>query len=91
LQLLIPRILGAAAQMAHRGYLGYFIGLSALKPSKRWSILGLGYFREAALHALSNASGVEGCTFGRVGGSLVLCVFGSRDLTEPELCLGIGS
>jgi RsiW-degrading membrane proteinase PrsW (M82 family) len=44
LQLLIPRILGAAAHMTHSGYLGYFIGLSALKPKKRWPIFGLGYF-----------------------------------------------
>jgi RsiW-degrading membrane proteinase PrsW (M82 family) len=36
LQLLIPGILGSAAgHMAYSGYLGYFIGLSALKPSKR--------------------------------------------------------
>ena len=36
LQLLIPRILGCAAgHMAYSGYLGYFIGLSALKPRKR--------------------------------------------------------
>ena len=30
-------------------------------------------------------------TFRGVGGSFVLCVFGSRDLTEPGFCLGIGS
>ncbi|HAT12626.1 MAG TPA: PrsW family intramembrane metalloprotease, partial [Microcoleaceae bacterium UBA11344] len=39
------------------GYLGYFIGLSALKPRKRWQILGVGYFTASALHALWNASG----------------------------------
>jgi len=91
LQLLIPRILGAAAHMAHSGYLGYFIGLSALKPRKRGHILGLGYFSASALHALSNASVAEGRTFGGVGGSFVLCVFGSGDLTGPEFCLRIKS
>jgi RsiW-degrading membrane proteinase PrsW (M82 family) len=88
--LLIPRILGSAAgHMAQSGYWGYFIGLSALKPRKRLPILRLGYFSASALHALSNASGAEGRTFRGVGGSFVLCVFGSRDLTQPELCLRI--
>lgn len=58
LQLLIPRILGSVAgHMAYSGYLGYFIGLSALKPKKRWQILGVGYLTASALHALWNASG----------------------------------
>jgi RsiW-degrading membrane proteinase PrsW (M82 family) len=58
LQVLIPRILGSAVgHMAYSGYLGYFIGLSALKPRKRWQILGVGYFSAATLHALWNASG----------------------------------
>jgi RsiW-degrading membrane proteinase PrsW (M82 family) len=58
LQLLIPRILGSVAgHMAYSGYLGYFIGLSVLKPKKRWQILGVGYFSASALHALWNASG----------------------------------
>lgn len=53
LQLLIPRILGSVAgHMAYSGYLGYFIGLSVLKPRKRWQILVVGYFSAAALHAL---------------------------------------
>ncbi|MEG4634203.1 PrsW family glutamic-type intramembrane protease [Microcoleus sp. AR_TQ3_B6] len=81
--------MGASAH-ADSGYWGYFIGLSALKPRSRWPILRLGYFSEAALDALWNASGVEGRTFRGVGGSFVLCVFGSRDLTEPGLCLRIG-
>ena len=42
--------------MAYTGYLGYFIGLSVLKPSKRWSILGIGYLSAAGLHAFWNAS-----------------------------------
>lgn len=59
LQLLIPRILGSVAgHMAYSGYLGYFIGLSVLKPRKRWQILGVGYFTAAALHALWNSTGL---------------------------------
>lgn len=58
LQLLIARILGSiSGHMAYSGYLGYFIGLSVLKPSKRWQILGVGYLSAAALHTLWNATG----------------------------------
>lgn len=58
LQLLIPRILGSVAgHMAYSGYLGYFIGLSVLKPRKRWLILTVGYLTAASLHALWNATG----------------------------------
>ncbi len=86
--MLIPGILGwAAGHMAQSRDLGYFIGLSALKPRKRCPILGVGYFSASGLHALSNASGALGRTFRGVGGSFVLCVFGSGDLTQPELCL----
>jgi RsiW-degrading membrane proteinase PrsW (M82 family) len=58
LQLLIPRILGSVAgHMAYSGYFGYFIGLSVLKPSKRWQILTIGYLTAASLHALWNSTG----------------------------------
>ncbi len=59
LQLLIPRILGSiAGHMAYSGYLGYFIGLSVLKPANRWSSLTVGYLSAAGLHALWNTTGV---------------------------------
>jgi RsiW-degrading membrane proteinase PrsW (M82 family) len=58
IQVLIPRIIGSVAgHMAYSGYFGYFIGLSVLKPSRRWSILAIGYLTAALLHALWNASG----------------------------------
>ena len=58
LQLLIPRILGSVAgHMAYSGIFGYFIGLSVLIPSKRWLILGVGYFMASGLHAVWNATG----------------------------------
>ncbi|MBD3881751.1 PrsW family intramembrane metalloprotease [Phormidium tenue FACHB-886] len=58
IQLLVPRILGSiSGHMAYSGYFGYFIGLSILKPSKRWKILLIGYLTSASLHALWNATG----------------------------------
>jgi RsiW-degrading membrane proteinase PrsW (M82 family) len=71
LQLLNPRILGvAAAHMGNSGYWGYFIGLSALKPRKRWPILSVAYFSAWALHALSNASVVARVLLGALVGVL---------------------
>jgi RsiW-degrading membrane proteinase PrsW (M82 family) len=71
LQLLIPRIIGSVAgHMAYSGYLGYFIGLSVLKPRKRWQILGVGYVTAAALHALWNATGLLSGLFLAVVGVL---------------------
>lgn len=59
LQLLIPRVLGSVAgHLAYSGYLGYFIGLSVLRPRKRWLTLGVGYLTASGLHALWNATGV---------------------------------
>ncbi|MBD1863352.1 MULTISPECIES: PrsW family glutamic-type intramembrane protease [Trichocoleus] len=58
LQLLIPRVLGSVAgHIAYSGYLGYFVGLTVLKPRKRWFILSIGYLTAAILHALWNAAG----------------------------------
>jgi len=58
LQLLIPRILGSVAgHMAYSGYFGYFIGLSVLKPRKRWQILAIGYLSASLIHALWNTVG----------------------------------
>lgn len=58
LQLLIPRVLGSVSgHMAYTGYLGYFIGLSILKPRRRWKILAVGYCTSALLHGLWNSTG----------------------------------
>ncbi|MDX2273004.1 MAG: PrsW family glutamic-type intramembrane protease [Cyanobacteriota bacterium] len=57
LQVLIPRILGSVAgHMAYSGYLGYFIGLSALKPRQSILILSTGYLTASLLHALWNTA-----------------------------------
>ncbi len=58
IQLLIPRIIGSVAgHMAYSGYLGYFIGLSILKPRQGWQILIVGYLTASLLHALWNTVG----------------------------------
>ena len=65
LHLLIPRILGSVAgHMAYSGIFGYFIGLSILKPTKRWQILGVGYLIASGIHAFWNASASVSGQFG---------------------------
>ncbi|WP_225906762.1 PrsW family glutamic-type intramembrane protease [Thermoleptolyngbya sp. PKUAC-SCTB121] len=59
LQILIARVLGSiAGHIAYSGYLGYFIGLSMLKPAHRWRTLGTGYLTASVLHALWNVCGI---------------------------------
>lgn len=71
IQLLIPRILGSVAgHMSYSGYLGYFIGLAVLKPTRGWRIFGIGYLTAAALHALWNSSIVLGETVTALAGVL---------------------
>jgi RsiW-degrading membrane proteinase PrsW (M82 family) len=75
LQLLIPRILGAVAgHMAYSGYFGYFIGLSALMPSKWWLILPIGYLTSSTMHGFWNASASLGGS--KLVGFIVLAVVG---------------
>lgn len=54
--LAIPRSLDQAfGHMAYSGYLGYFIGLAALKPKKSWQILVIGLFSAAIVHGFWDA------------------------------------
>ncbi|KAF3884635.1 MULTISPECIES: PrsW family glutamic-type intramembrane protease [Nostocales] len=55
LTLLIPQILGdISGQVAYSGYFGYFIGLSTLKKSWRWQLLGIGCMTTATIHAIGS-------------------------------------
>jgi RsiW-degrading membrane proteinase PrsW (M82 family) len=86
LQLLIPRILGSVVgHMAYSGYFGYFIGLSVLKPSKRWQILLIGYVCAAALHALWNSTGVVSGLLLAVVGVLSYAFLGAAILKARAL------
>ena len=61
MQLLIPRIVGSVfGHMAYSGYLGYYIGLAALKPQKSWQLLAIGYLIASVVHALWNTSSILG-------------------------------
>jgi len=66
--------------------LGIFYRFERRQTQKALAYFWPRFFQRWALHALSNASVAEGRTFRGVGGSFILCVFGSRDLTQPGLC-----
>ncbi|HEY9750575.1 MAG TPA: PrsW family glutamic-type intramembrane protease [Allocoleopsis sp.] len=86
LQLLIPRVLGSVAgHIAYSGYLGYFIGLSVLKPRKRWSILSIGYLSAAILHALWNAAGTINALFLMVVGGVSYTFLAAAILKARQL------
>jgi RsiW-degrading membrane proteinase PrsW (M82 family) len=54
--LFVRSIAQASGHIAYSGYFGYYIGLSVLKPSKRWLLLGSGYVLAALIHTLWDAS-----------------------------------
>ena len=86
LQLLIPRILGlVAGHMAYSGYLGYFIGLSALRRRQRKLILGVGYLTAALLHTLWNAAGILSPVFLAFIGGLSYAFLGAAILKARAL------
>ncbi|MGG6268893.1 PrsW family glutamic-type intramembrane protease [Leptolyngbya sp. AN03gr2] len=75
LQLLIPRIVGSVfGHMAYTGCFGYYIGLSYLKPSKRWSCLTIGYFVASFIHAVWNVSSRLGSVAQGMAGLLSYCL-----------------
>lgn len=86
LQLLIPRVLGSVAgHLAYSGYLGYFVGLSVLRPQKRWLVLGVGYLTAAVLHTLWNAMGVVSPVLLAIVGVLSYAFLAAAILKAREL------
>ncbi|WP_013321287.1 PrsW family glutamic-type intramembrane protease [Gloeothece verrucosa] len=75
LQLLIVRIVGSVfGHMAYSGYFGYYIGLSVIKPRRRWKILATGYLIAATTHALWNTSALLGVWALGLVGILAFCL-----------------
>jgi RsiW-degrading membrane proteinase PrsW (M82 family) len=71
LQLLLPRIVGSViGHMAYSGTFGYYIGLSQLKPKRRWQFLGIGYLLSSVVHAFWNASSALGVWATAIAGLL---------------------
>lgn len=86
LQLLIPRVLGSVAgHMAYSGYFGYFIGLSVLRPKRRWRILLVGYLSASIMHALWNSSGVLGSWVLALVGALSYAFLAAAILKAREI------
>ena len=81
-QVLYRGLHGSSGHIAYSGYLGYFIGLAAMKPSKRWKILGIGYLCAATVHGLWDS--IPG-TAGLVVGLLAYACLGAAILKAREL------
>ena len=86
LQLLIPRIVGSVfGHMAYSGYFGYYIGLSNLKPKRRWQFLWTGYLISAGIHALWNSSSALGSWASVLVGILAYCLLTGAILKARQL------
>lgn len=86
LQLLIPRIVGSVfGHMAYSGCFGYYIGLSELKPRRRWRLLATGYLISAATHAFWNASSALGIWALGLAGILAYCLLTGAILKARQL------
>jgi RsiW-degrading membrane proteinase PrsW (M82 family) len=98
-QLLIPRSLDEAfGHMAYSGYFGYFIGLSVLKPEKRWKILFIGLCSAALPHALWDSIGesqvvqmtVALLSFGLLAAAILKAreISPNRAMLQPSIVFG---
>ncbi|MCS7225411.1 MAG: PrsW family glutamic-type intramembrane protease [Gloeomargarita sp. SKYB31] len=86
LQLLIPRILGSViGHMAYSGYVGYGIGLAALKPKYTWIVLPTAYVVASVIHALWNASDTIGVWAAAIVGILAYIMLSAAILKARQL------
>jgi RsiW-degrading membrane proteinase PrsW (M82 family) len=82
---LFVKIHNVLKDLAYSGYFGYFIGLSVLKPAKRWKLLGIGYLTASGLHALWNASDAIGKLVTAVAGVLAYAFLMAAILKARQL------
>ena len=87
LHLLIPRVVSSVfGHMAYSACFGYYIGLSVLKPRKRWRLLAVGYLLSSAIHALWNSSSSSlGLWVAGLVGILTYCLLTTTILKAREL------
>jgi len=86
MQVLIARLLGSiSGHLAYSGYLGYFIGLCALKRSHPIRILTTGLVTAALLHTLWNVSGLLSPIALAVVGSISYACLGAAILQARSL------
>lgn len=87
LQLLIPRVLlDLCGHLAYSGYLGYFVGLCALKPAaQRLPIFAVGYVTAATMHAFWNSAGFFGPLGLIVAGALAYACFAAAILKGRQI------
>ncbi|MBE9009040.1 PrsW family intramembrane metalloprotease [Pseudanabaenaceae cyanobacterium LEGE 13415] len=86
LQLLIPRIVGSVfGHMAYSGYFGYYIGLSELKPRRRWQFLATGYLIASGIHAFWNSSSALGNWALGLAGIVAYCLLIGAILKARQL------
>lgn len=86
LQLLIPRILGSVVgHMAYSGYVGYGIGLAALKPRYAGMVIPTAYGLASLVHALWNASDTIGVWAAAVVGILAYVMLSAAILKARQL------
>jgi RsiW-degrading membrane proteinase PrsW (M82 family) len=56
LSLLMPRVFGGiTGHMGYSAVVGYFIGLSVIRPKFRWKLIGIGYLSASLIHGLWNS------------------------------------
>jgi RsiW-degrading membrane proteinase PrsW (M82 family) len=83
--LLVPRLVSDIfGHMAYSMYVGYFIGLAALRPRQAWKLVLIGVVSAAAVHALWNSAGGS-IAIQFIAAVLALLMMGAAAIKAREL------